>query len=146
MRLMQAVHAQQALLLDALDGDEAHVRAAGGLADGGGIVGVVLAAVAFAAVGRSQVRRDDAGVQPHGQELARPVMSAGADLHHHHAAGGQLRTPGQELLARERTVGQHMTVGADCVNLNDTLGQVHAYANGGNLGILAHGLPLSRWL
>jgi hypothetical protein len=54
MRLMQAVNAQEALLLDALDGHEAHARARGGLADGLRIVGVVLAAVSLQAVGREE--------------------------------------------------------------------------------------------
>ena len=41
--LAGAVHQQLALLLDALDGYETHVRPGDGFADGGGIVGVVAA-------------------------------------------------------------------------------------------------------
>ena len=47
----QAVDAQHALLLNALDSYEAHLRAAGCLADGGGVVGVVLAAFALSRYG-----------------------------------------------------------------------------------------------
>ncbi len=53
------MHAQHALLLDALDGYEVHLGAAGGLADGSGIVGVVLAAlhIRFDELRRNQLDR-----------------------------------------------------------------------------------------
>ena len=58
----QAVRAQHALLLDALDGHEVHLRPAGGFADRRGVVGVVLAAGALAAVRADELRGDDARV------------------------------------------------------------------------------------
>jgi hypothetical protein len=51
----QPVHAQHALLLDALDGHEEHLRAPRGLADGLRVVGVVLAAGTLAAMRGVQV-------------------------------------------------------------------------------------------
>ena len=60
--------------------------------------------------------------------------------------GGQLRAPGQELVAAQRAVRQGSTGGIDGVNLDHALGQINADSNGWNLGILVHGLPLSTWL
>ena len=108
MRLMQAVRSSlspsrrrctHSMLCCStrLDRHEAHLRARGGLADRRGVVGVVLAARALAAVRADQLRRDDARVQAQRRELARPVVRARAGLHRHHAAGRQLRAPGDEL-------------------------------------------------
>ena len=137
--LAQAVHAQQALLLDALDRNKTHVRPACSLADRRGIVGVVLANVPLAAVRRGQVRRDDARVQPHGQQLARPVVGAGTDFHHDHAARWQLRAPGQELLAAQRPVRQHATARIDGLHLNHALGKIDAHTRRNTSGNLVHG-------
>jgi len=52
-----AVQAHHALLLTGLDRHEAHARAGGCLADGGGIGGVVLATAAFHAIGADEVAR-----------------------------------------------------------------------------------------
>jgi hypothetical protein len=54
------VHQQLALLLDALDGHETHVRPGDGFADGGGVGGVVLAALAREAVGDHELGRHQA--------------------------------------------------------------------------------------
>jgi hypothetical protein len=61
---LKPVHAQHALLLDALDRHEVHLRARGGFADRSGIVGVVLTAGALAPVRADELRGDDARVQP----------------------------------------------------------------------------------
>lgn len=124
MRLTQAVHAQQALLFDGLDGNEVHVRAASGLADGGRIVGVVLAGLALQAVRGHQMGGDDARVQTHGTQAARPVVGAGTGLHGDEAAGCKLSTPGKEFVAREGAAGDPLATGIDSVNLKDTLGQI----------------------
>jgi len=141
--LAQAVHAQQALLLDALDRNEPHVRPARRLADRRSIVRVVLADVAFAAVRRSQMRRDDARVQAHRQQLARPVVRAGTDLHHDQAASWQLRAPGQELVTAQRTVRQHATTRVHGLHLDHALGKIDAHTRRHTSGNLVHGLPLS---
>ena len=140
------MHAQQALLLDALDRNKAHVRAARRLADGRSVVGVVLAAVALGAIGGGQVGRDDASIQPHRTQGPGPVVCAGADLHHHHAAVLQQRTPSEELVAGQRPVRQHAATAVNGMHLDDSLREIHAYAHRWNLGILVHGLPLSTWL
>ena len=53
--LAQAMDAQHALLIGGFDGNEMHLRAAGGFADGGRVVGVVLAALALHPVRGHQV-------------------------------------------------------------------------------------------
>ena len=72
--LAQPVDAQQALLLDALDGHESHARARGSLADRGRVVGVVLTAAPLHAIRHDEVGRDQPGIEPEGLQLARPVM------------------------------------------------------------------------
>ncbi len=128
--LAQAVHAQHALLLDALDRNEEHLRPSGGFTNGRGVVGVVLAAAALPAVGADQLRGDDACVQAQGHELARPVVRARAGLHGNDAAGGQLRAPGDELVAWQGARGDHMAGAIDGMHLDHALGQIDPDANG----------------
>jgi len=118
----QAVHAQEALLIDGLDGNEMHVWAPSGLADGSGIVGVVLAGLTLQAVRSDEVGGDDAGVQAHGAQAACPVVSAGTGLHGEHATGGQLGAPGQEFVARKSATRNALTTAIDGVNLKNALG------------------------
>lgn len=69
------MHAQHALLLDGLDGNEVHLGARGGFADRCRVVGVVLAALALHPVRGHQVSGNDAHVQPQGDEPAGPVVA-----------------------------------------------------------------------
>lgn len=87
--LAHAVHSELGLLLGALDRHEAHLRPAGGLANGSSVVGVVLAALASHAVGRDQVAGDEAGIEAQKPQTAGGVVGAAADLHRHQAARGQ---------------------------------------------------------
>jgi hypothetical protein len=50
--------------------------ARGRLADRSGVGGIVLAALAFHAIRRDEVSRDQAGVQPLGAQLPTPVVGA----------------------------------------------------------------------
>jgi Phage integrase, N-terminal SAM-like domain len=122
--LAKPVHDQHALLLDALDGHEAHVRPTGRLADGSGVVGVVLARGAFGTVRRGKLRRDDACVETHRDELAAPVVGRRADLHRDDAARRQLPTPGDELVAGQGTVRDGAAGRVDSVDLDHALGQI----------------------
>ena len=75
------MHEQARLLLDVLDGHEAHVGPGDGFADGGGVGRVVLAAPAAHAIGGDELGRHQAhGVAELG-ELARPVVRARAGFH-----------------------------------------------------------------
>jgi hypothetical protein len=67
------VHEENRLRILGIDRDEAHLRAAGSLADGHGIVEVVLARVALVAVGGDEARVDDARVVAESEELAGAV-------------------------------------------------------------------------
>ena len=99
---------------------------------------------ALAAVRRDQVRGDDARVQPHGEQLARPVVGAGTGLHRDHAARRQLRAPGQELVAAQRPVRQHATARIDGMHLDHALGQRSTPTRAATPRvILSTGLPLS---
>jgi hypothetical protein len=121
----QAVHAQEALLLNGFDGHEVHVGSASGFADGSGIVGVVLAGLALQPVRRDKVGGNDARVQAHGAQAASPVVGAGAGLHRDHAIGRQLSAPEQEFVATERTTRDALPEGIDGTNLQHALGQIH---------------------
>jgi hypothetical protein len=150
--LAQAVHAQHALLLDGLHGHEAHARARGGLADRCGVVRVVLAGRALAAVGLDELRVQQARRQTQRSQAARPVVRAGADLHGHDASRGQPRAPGNKAVSRQRAPAHHAARGIDGVNLDHALGQIGADANDravagftnsiGSCNLL-HGLPVS---
>ena len=120
----QAVHAQHDLLLDRLDGHEVHLRPTGGFADGRSIVGVVLAAGTPLLIGADELRGDDACVQPQGDELACPVVQAGAGLPGHDAAGGQLRAPGDEFIAWQRAAGRHLADRINGMDLDHALGEI----------------------
>ena len=136
----QTVNAQHALLLDALDGHEMHLRARGGFADGARIIGVVFATLALQPLGRHQVRGDDASIQPQGDEPTRPMVCAGACFHGDEAAGRPLRAPGQKFVAGQRPTCDPLPARVKRVNLNDALCQISA--NSCNLGFL--GLLLSK--
>ena len=69
-------------------------------------------------------------MQPQGDELACPVVRAGAGLHGHDAAGGQLRAPGDEFLAWQRAAGQHLADHINGMDLDHALGQIDPVAHG----------------
>jgi hypothetical protein len=123
--LAQAVHAQQALLLDGLDGHEVHVGTACRFTDCGGIVGVVLAGLALQPVGRDEVGGDYAGVQTNAAQTACPMVGAGARLHGDEATGWQLGAPEQEFVATEGPARDTLPTGVNRVNLQHALGQIH---------------------
>ena len=137
--LAQPVQAQHALLLAGLDRHEAHARPRRRLADRRRVVGVVLAALAFHAVRRDEVRRNQPRIQPQRAQLARPVVRARAGLHRHQAARGQLRAPGEELLALERACHHAPARCIHRVDLDHLLGQVNAYPHDRRSCNLAHG-------
>ena len=70
------VQAHHALLFAGLDRHEAHARPRRRLADRRGVGGVVLAALAFHAVRRDEVRRNQPRIQPQRAQPARPVVRA----------------------------------------------------------------------
>lgn len=70
------MHHELALLLDALDGHEAHLWAGDGLADGGGVGRVVLAAPAREAVGGDELGGHQAHAVAEPLKFTRPVVRA----------------------------------------------------------------------
>ena len=78
------MQAQQRLLLDALDADEAHVRLHHRGTDRLGIIGVVLRRQALAKRPH-ELRRHEPRLVPELLELARPMMRTRARFHPHHA-------------------------------------------------------------
>lgn len=72
---------QDGLLIDGLDGNEAHRRSAGGFTNGGGIVEVVLAGAALVAIGGDEAGIDGPGIVAQRGEFTCPVMGAGTGLH-----------------------------------------------------------------
>ena len=110
----------------------------------------------LAAVGRHELCAHQPRQQAQRGQCTRPVVGARADLHGHDAARRQLRTPGDELVARQGAATHHAAGRIDCVHLDDSLGQVGADANdraasNDHAGFtcstsscnLLHGLPLS---
>ena len=105
-------------------------RAAGGFTHRSGVVGVVLAAGTFASIRADKLDRNDACVQAQHLELARPMVRAGARLHGHDAAGGQLRAPGDKLVQRQGADGEHLPGGVHGMHLQHPLCQIDPHANG----------------
>ena len=124
--LAQTVHAQHALLGQRLGLHEVHVLAGSRLADGGRIVGIVLAAPALDPLRRDELRWNHAGIEATFAQLATPVVGTVAGLHRHEAACGQIGTPEEELLALERAVRDHLARGINRVDLDQILGQIDA--------------------
>ena len=69
-------------------------------------------------------------MQPQGDELACPVVRAGAGLPGHDAAGGQLRAPGDEFIAWQRAAGRHLADRINGMDLDHALGQIDPDAHG----------------
>ena len=84
----------------------------------------VLAGLALYAIGGDEVGGNDAGIQAHGTQAARPVVRAGARFHGEHAAGRQLGAPGKKFVTAQCAAGDALASGIDGVNLKDTLGQI----------------------
>jgi len=125
--LASAVHHQARLLVEVLDRHKAHVRALDGLADGGGVGRVVLAALAHHAVGRDKLRGDQPHAVAPGQEQPRPVVGARAGLHANDA-GRQRRNQLVQLVARHGRSHQLDLAGlVDAVNRENVLGEVDTH-------------------
>src|SRR5690606_33690819 len=77
----ETMHEKDSLLVFGLDRDEAHVWSAGRLADGDGVVEVVLSCPTALAIWGDEAWIDDACVVAEAGELARPVVGAGAGFH-----------------------------------------------------------------
>lgn len=107
-----------------MGGNEVHVRSRGCLADGGGIVGVVLAALALDPVRSDELSRNHAGIETPLTQLATPVVGTTASLHRHEAAWWEIDAPSQELLTLECPVRDHLASGIDRMDLNHILGQI----------------------
>ena len=117
-----SVSCQDALLLARLDRDEAHVRPAHRLADrlGVGSIGLVTLDV-----GLDVLRRDQAHGVTKPDELARPMVGAGARLHADQA-GRLLGEEGGQLAARQ-PAPEHGAAGRiDAMHLEDGLRKVEA--------------------
>lgn len=120
-----AVQAEDGLLFDGFDGNEAHGRTADGFADGFGIVAVVLAALA---IGDDEARGDDAGVVAEAAQLPCPVVGTGAGFH---ADDGRLQV-GEEFeqfAARDGLPEHDLAVRIDAVHTEDVLGQVNSHGS-----------------
>ena len=119
-----------------LDRHKAHVGPGDGFADGGGIGGVVLAALAAHAVGRDELGRhqpDGVAVVP---EQPRPVVRAGAGFHADQA-GRQLGDQ-RQLVARHLGLDQRgFARFINAMHGKDVLGEIDSNSDN------AHGLPLS---
>jgi hypothetical protein len=107
------------------------------------IVGVVLAGQAFAAVGAHQLRGDDARIQAEPDELARPVVRAGARLHGDDATRRQPDTPFEELVPGQCAAGENTATRIHRMHLDHALGQADPYSNSSTSCNLLHGLPPS---
>ena len=116
------MHHEQCLLLRALYGYEMHVGSSHGLADGLGVVRVVLAAFA---VGDHKLRRHEPHGVPECRELPGPVMRAITGLHANETRR-QLREVLQHLRSRQGLVelGDPMFVHA--VHLKNLFGNVQS--------------------
>ena len=121
---------EDALLLDALDGDEPHVRPTHGLADGLRVGRISL--VAFD-VGLYVLRRDQAHLVPEPDQLPRPVVGARARLHADHA-GRLLREERQQIAAPQTTPENGMGGRINTVHLEDGLGEIKADREDGHGG------------
>ena len=120
-----AMQAEDGLLLDGFDGNEAHGGTADGFADGLGVVAVILAALA---VGDDKARGDDAGVVPEIAQSARPMVGAAAGFHADDA-GRQIGEAFEQLAAREGLLQHRLAVRIDAVHTEYVLGQVNSYGS-----------------
>ena len=137
---MQAHHT---LLLAGLDRHEAHAWPRRRLADRRGVGGVVLAVLAFHAIGGDEVGRNQPRVQPQRAQLAGPVVRARARLHRHQAAYRKQRAPSGELIAPERACHYPPARCIHRVNLDHLLGKVNTDPRDDWCSCnLTHGLPL----
>ena len=133
-----SVNALPALLLGRLHGDDVHVRAGRGFADGGGIIGVILAAAALHAVRRDELAGNQARLQAQLLQPSGHMVGARTGLHRDEAALGKRGRPVEEACRRHGPC-QHPTLAAACgLNLVNTLGQIQP-----DSGNPVHGLPPS---
>jgi len=95
------------LLIDRLDGHEAHAWTRRCFANGRRIVGVVFPPFAFHAIWADEVTGDQPRLQSHGRELARPVMRAAAGFHRNQNLWWQLRAPRDKPLSSQCLGNDH---------------------------------------
>lgn len=132
-----AVQAEDSLLVDVLDRDEAHVGPGDGFADGGGIGGVVLAALAAHPVRRHELRCHQLDGVAEAAELPCPVVGAGAGFHADQA-GRQVGNHFQQLAACHLGFDENSLAAlVNAMQSEYILGEIDAYGDN------THGLPLS---
>lgn len=133
-----AVQAEDGLLVDVLDRDEAHIGPGDGFADGGRVGRIVLAALAAHPVRCHELGGHQFDGVAEAAELPRPVVGAGAGFHAN-KAGRQIGDRLQQLPANYLGLDENRL--AALVNTMQSeyiLGEIDAY--GDNI----HGLPLSN--
>src|SRR6202011_3767944 len=119
---------KDALLLDGLDGHEAHIRSAHGLADRLRVGRIGLVALD---VGLHVLRWDKADEVPEPAQLSRPVVSTRARLHPDYT-WRLLREERQQIGATQTTPEHGMAGGIDTVHLENGLGEIKANCNDGH--------------
>ena len=120
-----AVQAEDGLLFDGFDGDEAHGETADGFAAGFGIIAVVLAALA---VGDDKAGGDDAGVVPQTAQGPRPVVGAAAGFHADDC-GRQVGEAFEQLAARYGLLQRDVAMAIDAMHTEYVLGQVNSHGS-----------------
>jgi hypothetical protein len=115
---MQRLHV---LVRNACDRHNARARTTHRLADGGGIVGVMLMALV---IRRHELGTDEADVMPKLPHLAGPVMGALTGFHTH-ATGRQLCHNGSELGAHTWLAYHHVPVRIDTMPLKHVVRQIN---------------------
>jgi len=119
------VQAEDGLLFDGFDGDEAHGGTADGFADGFGVVAVVLAALA---VRDDEARGDDAGGVADAAQSTRPMVGAAAGFHADDC-GWQVGEAFEQLAARHGLLQHHLAMRIDAVHTEYVLGQVNSHGS-----------------
>jgi hypothetical protein len=119
--LAHPVHGEQGLLLGRLHRHEAHGGAAGRLADGGRIVGVVLALPAAHPVRADELGGDQPRRVTEVEQPARPVVRTRTRFHRHDARRYG-RQHLEQLLAPHAARQQHLAGCIDTVHSKHVLG------------------------
>lgn len=133
-----AVQAEDGLLIDILDRDETHVGPGDGFADGRGIGGVILAALAAHPVRRHELGSHQFDGVAEAAEFSCPVVGAGTGFHADQT-GRKMGNHFQQLAANHLGFDENRL--ATLVNTMQSeyiLGEIDPY--GDNI----HGLPLSN--
>jgi hypothetical protein len=128
------MHGENGLRLFRLDRHKAHVRPAHGFADGLGIIGVVLAALA---VGGDELGRHQSGIVAQLDQFPCPVVGAGTGLDADQA-DRRIGEEGEHLAAGEGFLENGLALLIDAVDLENRLGDIKTDADN------FHGTP--PWL